>query len=127
MKLALDTNRYGDFVRGDAKSVEIIHSAAAVFIPFIVLGELRAGFASGNRAGSNETILTRILNSPTVSVLNADQETTLVYAALCQQRRVAGTPIPTNDIWIAALVIQHDLILFTRDKHFEKIPQLARI
>jgi predicted nucleic acid-binding protein len=54
-------------------------------------------------------------------------ETTRQYANIFRQLRYAGTPIPTNDIWIAALVIQHELALYSRDAHFDSLPQLRRI
>jgi len=127
MRLALDTNRYGDFVRGETSVVESVHSATAVFIPFIVLAELRGGFAVGNKSRDNEAILMRILHSPGVDVIYPDDATTHHYAALYHQLRRQGTPIPTNDMWIAALAVQHDLVLFSRDRHFERLPQIARI
>jgi predicted nucleic acid-binding protein len=71
--------------------------------------------------------LTRFLNSPRVRVLYTDEQTTHHYASLFRQLRDQGTPIPTNDLWIAALVIQHDLILCSRDRHFDALPQIARI
>lgn len=127
MRLALDTNRYSDFVRGEPSAVQAIQAAGRIFIPFIVLAELRAGFLAGNRARENQATLTRVLQRPTVSVLFADGETTQYYAAIYQQLRQQGTPVPTNDLWIAALTIQHELVLFSRDTHFQHVPQLARI
>jgi predicted nucleic acid-binding protein len=127
MRLALDTNRYTDFVRGEASAVEAIQAATSVFIPFVVLAELRAGFRSGTRAKENEAMLTRVLHRPTVSVLYADADTTHHYAQIYLQLRVQGTPVPTNDLWIASLVIQHELVLFSRNAHFKHVPQLARI
>jgi len=60
-------------------------------------------------------------------VLYADEQTTHHYAALYRQLRKQGTPIPTNDMWIAALVLQHSLVLFARERHFDVLPQLARM
>lgn len=127
MKLLLDTNRYTDFARGEREAVEIMESASAIFIPFVVLAELRAGFACGNRIRENEALLVRILQQPSSNALYADADTTHHYAAIYFQLRRAGTPIPTNDIWIAALAIQHELVLFSRDPHFQHLPQLARV
>jgi len=127
MKLLLDTNRYTDFVRGDPKAVESVQAASKVFIPFIVLGELRAGFLAGTRARENQAMLTRVLQRPAVSTLYADNETTHHYAAIYLQLRRQGTAVPTNDLWIAALAVQHELVLFSRDLHFQHVAQLARI
>jgi tRNA(fMet)-specific endonuclease VapC len=127
MRLALDTNRYVDFCRGESLAVERVREADRIYLPFVTLAELRAGFLCGSRARENERVLTRFLNSPRVRALYADEQTSHHYARLFQQLRRQATPIPTNDIWIAALVIQHDLPLFARDSHFDHIPQLLRL
>jgi tRNA(fMet)-specific endonuclease VapC len=126
VKLALDTNRYTDLCRGDVSVVETIELAEEVWLPFILLGELRAGFAVGSQGPRNEAVLRRFLLKPAVGVLFADEQTTHHYAAVFRQLRKQGTPIPTNDMWIAALVLQHSLILFARDAHFDALPQLPR-
>ena len=125
MNVALDTNAYRDFMRGVVERVEIVRTVQAVVLPLIVLGELRAGFAAGDRESSNAANLQRFLASPRVSVLPADEQTTHHYARLHRQLRDRGRPIPTNDLWIAALVVQHDLVLCTSDRHFRQIPQLV--
>jgi tRNA(fMet)-specific endonuclease VapC len=127
VKLALDTNRYTDLCRGDVSVVEMVELADEVWLPFIVLGELRAGFAVGNQGPRNEAVLRRFLLKSAVSVLYADEQTTHHYAAIYRQLRKQGTPIPTNDMWIAALVLQHSLVLFARDTHFDALPQLTRV
>ena len=127
MKLALDTNRYTDVCRGDASVVEIVERADEVWLPFIVLGELRAGFAVGTQGPRNEAVLHRFLLKPGLGVLYADDQTTHHYATVYRQLRKQGTPIPTNDMWIAALVLQHSLVLCARDAHFDALPQLTRL
>ena len=97
-------------------------------MPFVVLGELRAGFVCGTRSAQNIQTLTRFLNKPRVQVLFPNDGTTHhyanLYANLFRQLRKQGTPIPTNDIWIAALCVQHDLFLSTNDAHFDHLPQI---
>lgn len=127
MKLALDTNRYTDLCRGDQSAVETVEVADEVWLPFIVLGELRAGFAVGGQGTHNESVLRRFLLKSGVSVLYADDQTTHHYASVYRQLRKQGTPIPTNDMWIAALVLQHSLLLFARDSHFDALPHLTRV
>ena len=127
MRLALDTNRYVDLCRGESRTVERVREADRIYVPFVTLAELRAGFLCGTKARANERVLTRFLNSPRVRTLYADEQTTHHYARLFVQLRQQATPIPTNDIWIAALAIQHDLPLFARDSHFDHIPQLVRL
>jgi len=127
VKLAIDTNRYTDLCRGNVSVVEAIELADEVWLPFVVLGELRAGFAVGTQGPHNEAVLRRFLLKSRVAVLYADDQTTHHYAAVYRQLRKQGTPIPTNDMWIAALVLQHSLVLFARDAHFDVLPQLARV
>ncbi|HEX4068278.1 MAG TPA: type II toxin-antitoxin system VapC family toxin [Acidobacteriaceae bacterium] len=126
MRLALDTNRYTDLSRDQADVMEVVESADEVWVPFIVLAELRAGFSLGSRTMQNEAILRRFLLQPNIDVLYADEQTTHHYANVYRQLRRQGTPIPTNDMWIAALVLQHSLMLCARDTHFDALPQLPR-
>ena len=126
MRLALDTNRYTDLARGEPQVVELAQTAETVFLPFVVVAELRAGFAAGRRGAENERALDRFLGKPDVTILFADDATTRVYASLFRQLRIQGTPIPTNDLWIAALVVQHGLSLCSRDAHFDRLPQVVR-
>ena len=125
MNIALDTNAYSDFMRGDGERVHIVRAARSVAMPIIVLGELRAGFAAGDRESANAANLQRFLASPRVSALLPDEQTTHHYAQLHLQLRNKGARIPTNDLWIAAMVVQHDLILCTSDRHFRQLPQVV--
>ena len=127
MRLALDTNRYTDLCRGEASVVETLERAGEVWLPFIVVGELRAGFAVGSQEVRNEAVLRRFLLKPGVGILYADDQTTQAYANLYRQLRKQGTPIPTNVMWIAALVLQHSLALCARDAHFDALAQLVRV
>ena len=127
MRIAIDTNRYVDFAKGVPEAMKWFRRADEILVPFIVLGELRAGFAGGGRAGENEANLTRFLDSRRVGLVLADEDTTHHYARLFHQLRRQGTPIPTNDLWIAALVVQHELHLFARDAHFDHLPQIPRL
>lgn len=126
MNVAIDTNRYVDFARGEPAVVERLRRVLRIHVPFVVIAELRAGFLCGTRAERNEANLTRFLTSPRVHVLQPDEQTTHHYARLFRQLRTQGTPIPTNDLWTAALVVQHGLHLFARDRHFDHLPQIPR-
>lgn len=127
MKVALDTNRYTDLCREVHETVRVVEEADAVLLPFVVVGEVRAGFAHGNRQAQNERALRRFLLKAGVSVLFPDDQTTTQYAAVYRQLRKQGTPIPTNDMWLAALVLQHNLVLHARDRHFDHLPQIVRV
>lgn len=126
MRIALDTNRYVDLCRGNVETVTLLEEAESVVLPFVVLGELRAGFLHGPRHADNERTLRRFLMKAGVQVLFADDQTTQHYANVYRQLRKQGTPIPTNDMWIAAVVLQHNLVLHGRDKHFDRLPQIVR-
>ena len=127
MKFLIDTNRYSDFARGVADVVERLATAEIVYVPFVVVAELRAGFRCGTVSRKNEQVLTKFLENRRVRVLYADDMTTQCYADVYSQLRAQGTPIPTNDIWIAALAVQHSLPLCSRDEHFNHLKQIARI
>lgn len=127
MRLALDTNRYTDLCRGDAQVRAILEGADEILLPLPVLAELRAGFAHGSRRAANERVLAEFLAQDGVSVLCPDEQTTLHYASVYAGLRKRGQPVPTNDLWIAALVLQHGLVLFDRDGDFDRIPELPRL
>ena len=127
VRVALDTNRYVDLCKGVTETVDLLEEVEGILLPFIVLGELRAGFAQGRRQADNERTLRRFLLKEGVQVLFADDQTTHHYASVFRQLRKQDTPIPTNDMWIGALVLQHNLALHARDKHFDHLPQLVRI
>lgn len=127
MKILLDTNRYTDLARSVADVVARVSGAAEVWLPLFVLGELRAGFLGGSRRKRNEVALERFLNRPNTSVLLPDVDTASFYAKVYNDLRRQGTPIPANDIWIAALAIQHDLMLDARDQHFQHVPGLKLV
>lgn len=127
MKVAIDSNRYSDFCRGVPKVVELVEQAVEIHVPLVVIAEQRAGFAHGAQREKNERVLTRFLNNPGVFVVVPDEQTTFFYADLYAYLRKRGRPIPTNDLWIAALVVQHNLVLFDRDADFDALPQLARL
>ncbi len=104
--------------------VRVLEEAETVYVPFVVVVELRAGFSIGIKGHANERVLQLFLDKPGVRTLYASDATTLSYASLYRQLRKQGTPIPTNDLWIAALVVEHGLVLYSRDEHFRNLPQL---
>jgi tRNA(fMet)-specific endonuclease VapC len=126
VNVALDTNRYVDLCKGTAGTVQLVTHADRVVLPFVVLAELRAGFALGRHSSENERVLRRFLMKPGVDVLFPDEGTTHHYGALFRQLKQQGTPIPAHDLWIAALVLQHGLMLHSRDAHFDHLPQVLR-
>jgi tRNA(fMet)-specific endonuclease VapC len=126
MRIALDTNRLTDLFQGDQALSEALGACDEVWVPLIVLAEMKAGFYGGTQRRRNEAILAQFLGKPTVGVLAPARETAEQYARLFVQLKRAGTPVPDNDLWIAALALEHNLTLMTRDRHFDSIPQLLR-
>jgi len=126
VRLALDTNAYVDLCKGVAGTARLVETAESVSLPFAVVAELRAGFAMGRKSSENELTLRRFLLVDGAGVLYPDDQTSHHYASVFRQLRHQGTPIPTNDLWIAALVLQHNLVLHSRDRHFDHLPQIVR-
>ena len=127
MKLALDTNTYRAFMDRAPATIAAVREATELDLPVPVLAELRFGFAKGTKGKQNEAALLQFLDSPRVRVLVCDELTTHFYATLKLQLTKQGTPIPINDVWIAALVLQHGATLHTLDRDFDNIPQLPRL
>ncbi|MHB8149712.1 MAG: PIN domain-containing protein [Desulfobulbia bacterium] len=120
-KIVLDTNCYAAFLSGDAKVLEALAAAEIVFLSVFVLGELFAGFKGGNREAANRELLERFLRKPTVQALNATAETAAVFGQIKAALKKAGTPLPINDVWIAAHAVETGATLVSYDSHFEKI------
>ena len=127
MKLIFDTNRYTDFARGVPEVVNRFESADELWLSIIVLGELRGGFAVGSKRRENEEKFEKFLARPNVKLLRLDEATAEHYSIVYSLLHRHGTLIPTNDIWIAALALQHDLTLDTNDKHFRHVPGLKLV
>ncbi len=124
-RLCIDTCAYSNFKAGHTRAVELIVQSRSVTIPAIVLGELRAGFRLGTRYENNEGELRDFLSNTTVRVLDVDSEAADNYAEIVVELRRKGTPIPTNDIWIAALAMREGATVLTFDAHFANIENLA--
>ena len=120
----VDTSAYSVFFRGHSGVKALFQKIDEIVLSPVVLGELRAGFIAGAHRRKNERELDLFLRSSRVSIASVDEETSACYAAIVHGLRVAGTPIPTNDIWIAASAMQHGLRVITTDRHFAKIPQI---
>ena len=119
MGLILDTNALSALAEGESAAVAQVGRANQVAIPVIVLGEYRFGIARSRHRSEYERWLEEILSVS--RVLDINEETTIRYAEIRVELKQAGTPIPSNDVWIAALCRQHALPILTRDQHFDLI------
>lgn len=124
-RVMLDTSAYSALARGHEQVQGALQEADEVWVSPVVLGELHAGFRRGTRRTENERNLSRFLSSPRVAVADVVEETAVRYAEILSFLKDAGTPVPTNDIWIAASAMQHGLRLVTTDAHYRKIPQVV--
>jgi len=123
--LILDTNALSAVAEGHPEIGRIVRAADQPAIPVIVLGEYRFGIAGSRSSAAYEGWLKRYL--PTYAILPVDEETAAEYANLRIELKAAGTPIPSNDIWIAALCRQHSRPILSRDRHFDLVRGLKRI
>ena len=126
-RYCLDTSAYSHFRRGDPAVVGLIDSAEWIGLPTIVMGELRTGFLLGRRPADNEAELREFLESPVVSELPAEGEVSRHFAEIVVELRRNGTPLPTNDVWIAATAARHGSLILTYDGHFERIARVGSI
>lgn len=127
LELLIDTNRYVDMIRGVPDVSARFDQASRLYVPFVVLAELLAGFAQGANRRSNEAKLRRFLNKPSTEILLPDESTPQFYAQVALDLKQQGRPIPTNDMWVAAQALQHGLALDTRDVHFPQVPGLTLV
>ncbi len=123
-KVMLDTSAYSAFLRGNGEIKRALQEADEIYLNAIVLGELYSGFAQGSREKKNREILRDFLSSPRIQIAGLDEETAERYAAIITYLRSKGTPIPTNDLWIAATAMQYGLKLLTTDGHYRSVPQI---
>lgn len=128
MKLVLDTNIYVDFGQGRQEVVDLIATRGTeILLPVIVLGELYYGFQKGSKSKENEARLRRFVASLEVSIIDVDEEVARKYSLVYSVLSAKGTPIPINDVWIAACCMSVGGTLLTRDRHFEQIEQIDKM
>jgi tRNA(fMet)-specific endonuclease VapC len=124
VNVVLDTSAYSALHRGEPGVLDVMQRSQSVAVPAVVLGELHRGFRAGNRCEENTAQLAQFLSKPSVRVLHITEETALRYAEIDVYLRKKGRPIPRNDVWIAAVALEHGLHLVTLDVHFREIPLL---
>ena len=118
----LDANVVIDLFREDEATISKIEAISTVYLPVIVLGELLYGAKISDRVQYQTAKVNALAKK--VELLDCDEATASFYSSIKAQLKKTGTPIPENDIWIAALALQHELPLITNDRHFNKIRTL---
>lgn len=123
-ELLIDTNIYSHAMGGDEAVVSVLQRASRIGLSSISVGELLSGFKGGGSERRNRQELAEFLDAPRVDVHGVTENTAEFYAEILDGLRRAGTPIPTNDIWIAAVAQEHGLRLFSRDRRFAAVAGL---
>ena len=123
--MILDTNALSAVADDDPGVLGVLAAADELALPVIVLGEYRHGISQSRQRSAYESWLEALLVD--CIVLDVNQETTRHYAAISLELKRVGKPIPTNDLWIAALCRQHRRSIVTRDRHFDSVPGTKRI
>lgn len=125
MRCLLDTNAYSALMRGEAMVADRVRRAQEVLLPVVVLGELLYGFLCGARYRKNLSELETFLDNPYVRLVPATRATADRFARIAAELRRQGTPIPTNDIWVAAQAMETGAELLSGDTHFDRVAGLA--
>ena len=123
--MILDTNALSAFADGEPDAVAEIGKAPQIAIPVIVMGEFLFGIAQSRRRAEYEGWINRILD--TSQFLELGAVTASAYAEVRLELKHSGTPIPSNDMWIAALCRQHSLSILSKDQHFDRVKGVRRI
>ena len=125
MRILLDTNAYSSLMRGDDQTAVIVRSATEILMSAVVLGELLYGFRHGSRYQRNTDDLRGFLTNPYVSFLPVGRITADHYSRIAASLRANGTPIPSNDVWIAAHAMETGAELVSADRHFGAVEGIA--
>lgn len=126
-RIMVDTCLYSNAMRGDTQACAVLRSADNILLCPIVLGELRAGFIRGKQREHNEANLLEFMKSPRVEAVVLSPDTSAFFAKTVNDMRSPGTPIPSNDLWIAACAMENGATIATYDKHFSNIPGLLTV
>jgi tRNA(fMet)-specific endonuclease VapC len=127
MNICIDTNIYSAFKKGDKQITELLETCDRIFIPAVVLGELYAGFYLGSRLKENLRELELFLSQPDVTIIDSDRDIADNYGHLFSNLKEQGTPIPTNDVWIAAAAMKVGAKLATFDSHFNAVQGVVKV
>ena len=122
--IVLDTNCYAAYRAGDNRVLEALVNAETVWMSVIVLGELHAGFRGGTKMVENQQQLNLFLAKPTVKILDVSKESAEIFGEVKDQLKKSGTPLPINDVWIAAHTIENGSVLVSYDQHFKEVAGL---
>ena len=125
MRILLDSNGYSRLMRGDSQTGAVVRDATEILMSAVVIGELLYGFRSGSRFDRNAADLRSFLDNLYVSLVPVGPVTADRYSRIAAALRAKGSPIPTNDVWIAAHAMETGADLVSADRHFEAVDGIA--
>ena len=125
MRILLDSNGYSRLMRGDSQTAAVVRDATEILMSAVVIGELLYGFRNGSRFDRNAADLRSFLDNPYVSFVPVGPVTADRYSRIAAALRAKGSPIPTNDVWIAAHAMETGADLVSADRHFEAVDGIA--
>jgi predicted nucleic acid-binding protein len=126
-RYCLDTSAYSQFMRGEPVVTGLLDSAEWIGVPVIVLGELLSGFAQGRQTSRNERELAEFLAHPVVEKLPVDSDVARFYSEIFTSLKASGSPLPINDVWVAATAARAGGSVLTFDAHFSKIKRVGSL
>lgn len=126
--LLLDTNVLIKFLRGDNKIAKVVSTYEQILVPTVVIGEYKAGVAVETAVGHQQlSALEMFLDSTAVKIVGVTEDVANAYARIFRVLKANGTPIPQNDLWIAACAITKGAVVYSLDTHFSNVPLLERV
>ena len=125
MRILLDSNGYSRLMRGDSQTAAVVRDATEILMSAVVIGELLYGFRNGSRFDRNAADLRSFLDNPYVSFVPVGPVTADRYSRIAAALRAKGSPIPANDVWIAAHAMETGADLVSADRHFEAVDGIA--
>jgi predicted nucleic acid-binding protein len=128
MPLLLDTNVLIKFLRGNEKIAKVVSTYEQILVPTVVIGEYKAGVAVETAVGHQQlSALEMFLDSTAVKIVGVTEDVANAYARVFRVLKANGTPIPQNDLWIAACAITKGAVVYSLDTHFSNVPLLERV
>ncbi|MBF0388245.1 MAG: type II toxin-antitoxin system VapC family toxin [Candidatus Omnitrophica bacterium] len=126
-ELAVDTSVYVDYLRGESAARDKLESAVRIALPAAAVGEIMSGFRSAEAGKRDRALYDEFCRVFDVLILPVTEKTAEHYAHIMRWLKSQGTPVPANDIWIAAAALEHGMPLATSDNHYKKIPHVILV
>ncbi len=127
MTVCLDSSAYIEMIRGNRAVAEFLGGCESIVVPAAVVGELTEGFCATKDESKHHVALGRFLDRENVRFRPADYPVAMRYGFVARQLRRKGTPLPVNDVWIAATALEEGASVVSYDHHFDALDFVPRI